>query len=100
MNKGLKFNICRLETSYLRNDGVLDLPSRIEKRIPPYLLYSCRFFAEHLSDSTNDNTSLLEEIESFLHTKLLSWLEVMSLCNQVPEAVTALHLLTGWLEVS
>jgi hypothetical protein len=100
MNQGLKFNICRLETSYLHNGDVLDLSSRIEKMISPCLLYSCRFFAEHLSDSTNDNTSLLEEIESFLHTNLLYWLEVMSLCNQVPEAVTALHILTGWLEVS
>ena len=100
MNNRLKYNICRLETSYLRNDDVLDLPSRIEKMISPCLLYSCRFFAEHLSDSANDNTSLLEEIKSFLHTNLLYWLEVISLCNQVSEAVTCLHILTGWLEVS
>jgi hypothetical protein len=100
MNRGLKFNICRLESSYLRNDDIPDLASRIAKTISPYLLYSCRFFADHLSDSTNNNASLLEEIESFLHTNLLYWLEVMSLCNQVPEAVTALNSLTGWLEVS
>jgi hypothetical protein len=100
MNKGLKFNICRLETSYLRNDAIPDLALRIEKTMSPCLLYSSRFFADHLSDSADDNTSLLEEIETFLHTNLLYWLEVMSLCNQVPEAVTALHILTGWLEVS
>jgi hypothetical protein len=99
MNKELKFNICHLETSYLRNDEIPDLPSRIVNMLPPCLLYSCRFFAEHLSESTND-ALLLKEIESFLYTNFLFWLEAMSLCNQVSEAVTALHVLTCWLEVS
>jgi NACHT domain len=99
MNRGLKFNICRLETSYRRNDEIPDLPTRIDNMIPPCLLYSCRYFAEHLNDSSN-NAALLKEIESFLYTTFLYWLEVMSLCNHVPEAVTALHILTGWLEVS
>jgi hypothetical protein len=99
MNRGLKFNICHLETSYRRNDEIPDLRTRIDKMIQAPLLYSCRFFAEHLSDSTN-NGPLLKEIESFLYTSFLYWLEVMSLCNQVSEAVTALHVLNGWLEVS
>lgn len=99
MNKGLKFNICRLQTSYLRNDEISDLPMRIKTMILPCLLYSCRFFADHLSDSTNDGP-LLKEIDSFLHTNFLYWLEVMSLCNYVSEAVTALRILTCWLEAS
>ena len=99
MNRGLKFNICRLETSYRRNDEIPDLQNRIKKRIPPSLLYSCRFFAEHLSDSSNDGP-LLKEIESFLYKKFLYWLEVISLCGQVSDAVTSLHILTCWLEVS
>jgi hypothetical protein len=99
MNRGLKFNICRLETSYCRNDEIPDLATRIENTILPCLLYSCRYFAEHLNDSTN-NAPLLKEIESFLYTTFLCWLEVMSLCNHVSEAITALHILTVWLEVS
>jgi hypothetical protein len=99
MNRGLKLNICRLETSYIRNDEIPDLSTRTKKLILPCLLYSCRFFAEHLSDSTY-NAPLLTEIKSFLYTNFLYWLEVMSLCNQVSEAVTALHILTSWLEVS
>ena len=104
MNRGLKFNICRLETSYRRNDKIPDLQNRINKKIPSYLLYSCRFFAEHLGDSSNSDSSnddpLLKEIESFLYKKFLYWLEVMSLCGQVSDAVTSLHILKCWLEVS
>jgi hypothetical protein len=45
---GLKFNICQLETSYLANKDVVDLKTRIDKYIPPALLYACRFWDDHL----------------------------------------------------
>ena len=41
MQAGLHFNICGLETSYISNSEVADLDKRVEKNIPPYLLYSC-----------------------------------------------------------
>ena len=45
---GLKFNICKLETSYLANDDVKDLHTHIDHHIPPALLYACRFWGSHL----------------------------------------------------
>jgi len=41
MQDGLRFNICGLETSYVRNSEVADLAMKIEKNIPLHLLYSC-----------------------------------------------------------
>jgi hypothetical protein len=35
---GLKFNICKLETSYLANDDVADLSTRVDQHIPAALL--------------------------------------------------------------
>jgi hypothetical protein len=56
METNLKFNICQLETSYLRNKDVKDLPTRIERHIPTYLSYACRFWAVHLEDSGERHT--------------------------------------------
>ncbi|KAI6158930.1 hypothetical protein EDD17DRAFT_1899110, partial [Pisolithus thermaeus] len=47
----LRFNICGLESSYLANVDVPDLPERIKKNILPHLSYSCRFWGQHLEKS-------------------------------------------------
>jgi hypothetical protein len=99
MNGGLKFNICDLKTSYLRNDDVKDLTSRIEEAIPAHLSYSCRFWAEHLRDSPNDD-EFLNVIADFLQIRLLYWLEVLSLIKEVSVASVALLTLAQWINVS
>ena len=48
MQAGLHFNICKLETLYVSNLEVADLKKKIQKNIPPHLLYSCQFWAAHL----------------------------------------------------
>ena len=48
MLHNLKFNICNLETSYLFNDSISDLQSRINECIPSALFYACRFWDDHL----------------------------------------------------
>ena len=50
--KDIKFNICNLETSYLASKDVEDLNSRVDKHIPPALLYACRFW-EHIDFETD-----------------------------------------------
>ena len=50
MRQELKFNICGLESSYLRNDEVEDLAQRIKTRVGDSLLYACRFWAAHFQD--------------------------------------------------
>jgi hypothetical protein len=97
MNRDLKFNICGLETSHYRND---DMKKPIS--IPAHLLYSCRFWAEHLEedDKKHDRYTLLKEIEYFLYDRFLFWLEVLSLAKEVPVAQRALLTTIRWLGVS
>ena len=101
MNRQLKFNICGLESSYLRNDEVQDLSTRVEGMIPVFLLYSCRFFVEHLKDITDEKcgVAVVKEIERFLHFHFLYWLEVMSLREWISVAVKVLGDMTQWLKV-
>jgi len=103
MNEGLRFNICDLETSYRFNDDVEDLPSRIQKSIPAYLSYSCRFWAEHLHDSmdaTHVHGDVMKEMEDFFYVNLLYWFEVLSLIKGVSLASTALKTAARWTAVS
>jgi hypothetical protein len=103
MSVELKFNICGLETSHLRNDNVRDMPSRIAKSVPPRLFYACRFGWQHLRDTSPEVSScieLLKDIDDFLHVRLLYWLEVMSLIKEIPMALSALHFMAGWIGVS
>jgi NACHT domain len=103
MKERLKFNICNLETSDLLNDEVEDLADRIKTRIPGSLIYSCRFWAAHLQDTTDaqdGHEDLLKEIKDFLYNRFLFWLEVMSLVKEVLAANAALVTSIPWIGVS
>ena len=93
---GLKFNICNLETSYLANEDVTDLKSRVDKHIPPALLYACRFWDAHL-EHIGFEAELYGKLRTFFETKLLFWLEALSLANCVGLALTACSALNVWL---
>jgi hypothetical protein len=105
MKTGLKFNICGLETSYARNDEVADLSERRATMIPSRLQYSCRFWAAHLLELTSGLgcfDSLLKEVRELLYIRLLYWLEVMSLIEEVPASLVALLTVakSEWIKVS
>ena len=94
--KDLKFNICNLETSYLANKDVTDLSSRVDKHIPPFLLYACRFWDDHL-EHIGFETDLFGKLRTFFEKKLLFWLEALSLTNYMGLASTACSALNVWL---
>jgi hypothetical protein len=103
MKSGLRFNICGIESSYLRNTDVQDLPDRIRSSIPAHLSYACRFSAQHILESSTEGSvhdELLKDIDYFLHFQLLHWLEVMSLMEEIPMAVAVLHHMIQWIGVS
>jgi hypothetical protein len=105
MKTGLKFNICGLETSYVRNDDVADLSERIATMIPSRLQYSCRFWAAHLCQLTSGLGhfgSLLKEVRDLFCIRLLYWLEAMSLIKEVPASLVALLTMAQleWIKVS
>ena len=93
---GLKFNICKLETSYLANDEVEDLNTRVDQHIPPALLYACRFWDNHLKH-TDSKTDMLRKVETFFKEKFLFWLEALSLTKIIDLAPSALASLNMWL---
>src|SRR6266571_1573239 len=78
--KDLKFNICNLESSYLANKDVEDLKARIDKHIPPALLYACRFWDDHL-EHIDFEADLFGKLRTFFKKKFLFWLEALSLTS-------------------
>jgi hypothetical protein len=96
---GLKFNICKLETSYLANDDVEDLNTRVDHHIPPALLYACRFWADHLKH-TDFKTDLYRKVETLFKEKFLFWLETLSLTRNIGLAPSAFATLNMWLASS
>jgi hypothetical protein len=99
MSKLLHFNICNLETSYVRNRDIKDLPTRVRMHIPEHLSYACRYFAEHLGYYELE-ADILVMIHNFMTKNLLFWLEAMSLLGAVSQALAELSTLKIWIEVS
>ena len=95
----LCFNICQLETSHLRNDDVVDLSTRIKTYISSQLSSSCRFWADHVR-ATAVTPGLEAKVKAFFETKILYWLEVLSLIKKVLDALSALSSTMEWGKVS
>jgi hypothetical protein len=85
----LKFNICKLESSYLANGDVPDLESRIAKHIPPALSYACIYWDDHL-EHVDFGRDLFMKLRSLFETKFLFWLEVLNIKNGVGLASPAM----------
>ncbi|KAJ6548688.1 hypothetical protein B0H19DRAFT_1299610, partial [Mycena capillaripes] len=98
LNSKLKFNICELKTSYLRNDEVPNLSGKIKECISSDLAYASRFWAAHVEIADSEKT-MLNAIKDFMFTQFLYWLEVLSLSGHVNSAnrsiSQALHCLQG-----
>ena len=92
----LKFNICNLETSYLPNNSISDLQSRINTCIPPTLFYACCFWDDHL-ERVHFEQDLMAKVQLLFEEKFLFWLEVLSLTSTVGLATPALRSLEVWL---
>jgi hypothetical protein len=96
---GLQFNICRLKTSHVRNDEVLDLSVRLKENVPSQLAYSCQFWIVHVQETQFD-VQIENCIREFLFGNLLYWFEVLSLNKAVTVAITGLPMVEQWCKVS
>lgn len=99
MKVHLRFNICDLESSYVRNQDVENLDLRVYARISPSLSYSSRYWAVHLAEATSNN-HLNDSLKYFMTHQFLFWLEVMSLIKHVNIASSMLQLLVTWMRKS
>ncbi|KAG8791593.1 hypothetical protein FRC12_008706 [Ceratobasidium sp. 428] len=97
----LKFNMCDLESSYVRNDEVADLKSRTERSIGPHLRYSCVYWASHVIDSQKE--AIAESCQSLLRRLIsepfvLYWIEVLSLISKLDVALSSVGLVQGYYQ--
>ena len=99
MQAGLQFNICGLETSYVCNSEVVGLDKKIKENIPLHLLYSCRFWANHLQDTEFDSELLHLVGRLVAGVQVLFWLEVLGVSKFIREAYWALTFTERWLQV-
>ena len=104
----LHFNMCSLESSIVEN---VDLQATAKTTIPPLVLYSCQYWADHLVHTLADHLvhtladhlvhtladkPLMEAVEFVMYEKLLFWLETMSLLGKMHEASLILRKALGW----
>jgi hypothetical protein len=95
MDNELRFNICSLTTSYLPNDS----NPHDRAAIRPHLSYSCRFWTKHLI-ATRFDEEIGRQILVLFRTKLLYWLEVLSLIKAMNSASVSLLSIVKWSQVS
>ncbi|KAG8952349.1 hypothetical protein FRC04_004777 [Tulasnella sp. 424] len=96
MLAALKEDPCGIGNPWLYNSEVPDLRKRVEDAIPPHLRYCCLHFASHMSLASPNNATLSDLIVSFCDTKLLVWIETLSLLGDADSAITSLRIMGGW----
>ena len=101
MKTGLRFNICDLPSSFIRNEDVPGLSNRIKVRIPQYLRYACVQWAHHLAEVPHSSPELFQMLSDFAYNRLLFWFEMLGLTKTFGRvAPRALFDASRWSEVS
>ncbi|TDL18727.1 WD40 repeat-like protein, partial [Rickenella mellea] len=98
MTAGLRFNICKLVTSYVLNDESPNADEIAKNPIPTHLSYSCLFWGSHLRFTPFD-IEVLEQLREFMNERFLYWLEVLSLIHGVHTATQTLSSVVEWCRV-
>ena len=102
MQEGLKFNICGIETSYYRNKEIEGIQERVDRAIPPVLMYACRNWVDHLefgSVSASGLHPLSDVVMDFINHRFLYWIEVFSLKGQMSSVSVILRNADNWARV-
>jgi len=101
MKARLKRNICQLD-DYVCLEAK-DLSTRKATYIGDALEYACRFWKDHLVSITTRTTSTSHDIEEvdkeineFLTTSLLFWIEILSLTRNLNVGVYAMNKIEEW----
>ncbi len=104
MTMQLRFNICKLDDSWLANAEVADLPYQVKENISDALQYSCFHWLDHLClpPANRDQWALvLGSLKKFFEGLCgLFWIEVLSIMGMVPIGVPSLRKLLSWVRVS
>ena len=98
MNRSLEQNMCKLPDGLI-NSEVDDLGGRTKKYIHRPLEYCCRSWHKHVAGVPSPVPEITSILHRFLEGKFLFWLEVLSALGATREAVDALEVAAGWLDV-
>ncbi|KAG8987840.1 hypothetical protein FRB93_004396, partial [Tulasnella sp. JGI-2019a] len=102
MNKLLERDICNIGFLPTLNSEVKDLEARLQNAVPLHLRYSCYHWASHLALSKPGGavkaevdkavaSELAHALNTFVCTKLLCWLETLSLLSRLDAAILLLR---------
>jgi hypothetical protein len=97
---GLRFNICKLPTSYLPNDRIVGLQEMISEKISPVLSYCCHYWAQHLNMLSLEVSNHFDVVYQFLTEKFLYWLEALSLLSGFNAAYYSIAIIKSLLETT
>ncbi|GJJ10647.1 hypothetical protein Clacol_004874 [Clathrus columnatus] len=95
MMEELRFNICGISNSHIRNVDDKGLSGRVSSLISSQLSYSSRHWARHVS-STAFDPLVAGKVEGFLHHGFLLWLEVLSLLRAIGGAAKSMSSFISW----
>ncbi|CCO33531.1 Vegetative incompatibility protein HET-E-1 [Rhizoctonia solani AG-1 IB] len=90
-----KMNICGLPSSYLFDDEVGGLKTRVAESISPGLMYACRYWATHLRLG-GLWPELIQRVNEFFSSKLLLWMEVINLTKHIRHATSIIQDAERW----
>ncbi|KAI0044424.1 hypothetical protein FA95DRAFT_1497030 [Auriscalpium vulgare] len=99
LNDKLRFNICNFPSSYLANCNVPGLDAAIEEQFDSWLSYACQYWGMHMDNAPSD-AQIQSLIIQLLKSKLLYWLEALSLLKIVNTAILTLTAITKSSTVS
>ncbi|KAF8673590.1 WD40 repeat-like protein [Rhizoctonia solani] len=74
MKGQLRFNICDLPSSFIRDSQVDDIQHRIKTNISSTLAYACRYWPSHLAQTTVSE-DMVAGLKEFVSDRLLFWME-------------------------
>lgn len=78
------------------NQEIADLMERLDKALRPEERYAVRHWASHLSEAHPGEGTLAEALEAFTSTRMIWWLEAMSLLECIPIARNAVINARQW----
>ena len=91
-------NLCDLPSSFLLDSEVPDLDRQVKENISDVLMYSCRYWAQHLGQTKpRDSTPLLSCIRDFLFVQVLFWIEAMNLLQSYSQCPLMLQRAHTWV---
>ncbi|KAJ3117479.1 hypothetical protein HK098_006245 [Nowakowskiella sp. JEL0407] len=91
LQNGLLYNIAQLPL-HTRHKDIPSFDQLVSENVPPHLSYAALYFWRHHWESKEKRANF-PVIKAFTETKLLNWIELLSLLkstNQIPAATSAL----------